>query len=305
MKRVVIFGGSGMLGGMVAQVLSAERGLSVTASARDLLPTRRLRAPGCLWEPFDAVESTEADLERILRGAHWAINAIGVIKPHIRDHEAGEVERAVRVNALFPHVLGRAAGQCGCRVIQIATDCVYSGVRGGYLESDPHDPLDVYGKTKSLGETSHEAVLHLRCSIIGPESRGYRSLLEWFLRHPNGATVSGYVNHRWNGVTTLAFARLCGAIVREGAPRERHLHVVPEDQVSKAELLGFVREAYARQDITIQPVSAPDAIDRTLATLHPSENAALWGAAGYRAVPTIAEMVRDMAALASRPGGAP
>ena len=230
------------------------------------------------------------------------INAVGVIKPYIRDTDSCQVERAVRVNALFPHLLARAAARCDARVIQIATDCVYSGARGGYVESDLHDAQDAYGKTKSLGEVRHEAVYNLRCSIIGPESRGHRSLLDWFRLQPAGATVPGYANHRWNGVTTLAFARLCLGLVREGGPQR--IHVIPADQVSKAELLGVVREAYARQDITIAPENTPIAIDRTLATEHPAGNLALWRAAGYAAVPTIAEMVREMAALDARPGGA-
>ena len=41
---------------------------------------------------------------------------------------------------------------------------------------------------------------------------------------------------------------------------------------------------------------------RKLATEHPAENSALWRAAGYEAAPTIAEMVRELAALPARPG---
>ena len=301
MTRVLVLGGSGMLGGMVAGVLSREENVSVTATARDLLADRRARSPRCGWEPLDVESTSETDLEALLRGADWVINAVGVIKSQIRDTDPGDVERAVRVNALFPHVLARAAARCGARVIQIATDCVYSGARGGYVESDRHDALDVYGKTKSLGEVPNEAVHNLRCSIVGPESRGHRSLLDWFRLQPARATVPGYVNHRWNGVTTLAFARLCLGIIREGAPQR--IHVIPADQVDKAELLGLVREAYSRQDVTIAPEKTPIAIDRTLATEHPAENRALWRAAGYAAIPTIPEMVREMAAFDARLGG--
>ena len=300
MTRVLVLGGSGMLGGMVADVLARAEGVSVTATARDLLPERRSRASWCRWETLDAETACEADIEPLLRRADWAINAIGVIKSRIRDDDPGLVERAVRVNALFPHTLASAAARSGCRVIQIATDCVYSGARGGYVESDPHDALDVYGKTKSLGEVSHEVVHNLRCSIVGPESRGHRSLLDWFRLQPEGATVSGYLNHRWNGVTTLAFARLCLGVMRHGAPRS--LHVVPKDAVDKAGLLGILRQAYARQDVTIVPTSTAIAIDRTLATEHPDESSALWRAAGYAHAPTIVELVEDLAAFPAQPG---
>src|SRR5436190_133310 len=83
------------------------------------------------------------------------------------DVRPSEVERAVDVNARLPHLLGELARGADARILQIATDCVYSGSRGEYVESDPHDALDVYGKTKSLGESFQETVHHLRCSIIG------------------------------------------------------------------------------------------------------------------------------------------
>lgn len=301
MTRVVVLGGSGMLGGMLAEVLSGEPGLSVTATARDAIEERRRAPSSCAWQPFDAERASEADLEPLLRGAAWAVNAIGVIKPHIRDTDSTQVERAIRVNALFPHLLGRVAARCGCRVVTIATDCVYSGARGGYAESDPHDPLDVYGKTKSLGEVDREGVIQLRCSIIGPEARGHRSLLDWFRLQPRGATVPGYRNHRWNGVTTLAFARLCLALFRGTDPGR--IHVVPQDEVTKEELLGLMQEAYGRGDVTIVPENTPVGIDRTLATERPAENLALWRAAGYAGIPTIGELVREMAAHGARPGG--
>ena len=68
------------------------------------------------------------------------------------------------------------------KVIQIGTDCVYSGKKGLYSETDKHDPLDVYGKSKSLGEVFDGSALIIRCSIIGPEFKKQKSFLfEWFL----------------------------------------------------------------------------------------------------------------------------
>ena len=87
-------------------------------------------------------------------------NAIGITKPYVRDDRPDEVERALRVNALFPFELGRAAAQAGARVLQIATDCVWAGTRGGYREDDPHDPVDVYGKTNKLVNHVHLPVQH-------------------------------------------------------------------------------------------------------------------------------------------------
>ena len=82
--------------------------------------------------------------------------------------------------------------------MQIATDCVYSGKKGSYNEDDLHDALDVYGKTKSLGEAQSPNLLNIRCSIIGPEQGKHVSLLEWFLTQEPGAKLQGFAHHHWN-----------------------------------------------------------------------------------------------------------
>lgn len=283
--KIVVLGTSGMLGSMVLRELAGDRTLEVVGTVRATL---------------DAERAGVDDLSRLLDGASWAINAIGIIKPYIRDDDAAAVERAVRVNGLFPHTLAQAAERSGCRVLQIATDCVYAGTIGNYREAAPHDALDVYGKTKSLGEVNSPAVHHLRCSIIGPELKAHVSLLDWFLGQPQGAGVKGFVNHNWNGVTTLHFARLCRGIIRDGLPLPRLLHVVPGGQVSKLEMLQSFAREYERPDITITPQEAAVVIDRTLSTAHDGINRQVWTAAGFAAPPTVPAMIAELAAV-SRP----
>jgi dTDP-4-dehydrorhamnose reductase len=295
--RVAVLGGSGMLGAMVLACLDRERAYELRTTARDRDGRRLIeeRFPGVPVDALDAESATAEELTDALRGLDWVVNAVGVIKPYIHDDNGAEVERAVRVNALFPHALARAAARTGARVLQIATDCVYSGVRGGYLESDEHDARDVYGKSKSLGEAHLPHIHHLRCSIIGPEITRHVSLLDWFVRQPAGATVRGFLNHRWNGVTTLHFGRICRGIIERHMVLPHLIHVLPSDIVNKAELLAAMATAYDRRDVTITPVDAAVAVDRTLATSQPDLNSQLWKAAGYDAIPSIAGMLDELA----------
>lgn len=296
--RVVVLGASGMLGHAAVRVLGAEPSVEVVATARHPEAARDLPGmpPDVEWRALDA-EGPEGAVADVCAGADWAVNGIGVIKPHIHDDASREVERAIRINSLFPHALAAAGGRVGCRVLQIATDCVYSGSRGRYGESDSHDALDVYGKTKSLGEVHGEGVHHLRCSIIGPELKAHVSLQDWLLRQPEGATVNGFTNHRWNGVTIYCLARLCLGIITHGIPLPHLRHIVPADSVSKCQLLELLRDAHGRRDLRIVPVEAATVVDRTLATEDPSGNEVLWRAAGYRGPATVAEMVEESAAL--------
>lgn len=276
-----------MLGSVVLDWLSKDPQLDVGGTARNPaeLPSR-LRSSA-----FDA----ERDELPSVNGMDWVVNCIGVIKPFIHDDVAPEVARAIEVNSRLPYRIAIAAEKAGARVIQIATDCAFSGRQGPYSESSPHDPLDVYGKTKSLGEARFEHVTHLRCSIIGPEAKGFVSLLSWFLKHPAGATVRGFRNHYWNGVTTLQFAKICAGVIKAQPALPPIQHVVPFDAVTKAELLRIFRRAYHRSDLRVEEVDAKEAIDRRLSTDDPSKNADLWKEAGYVKPPTVEHMVHELA----------
>jgi dTDP-4-dehydrorhamnose reductase len=301
MKRVIVLGGSGMLGSMIADYLSRDSDLEVTATARtaELSASCRERLGEVTWQVFDAASP---EVLESFYGDAWVINAIGIIKPLIHDDNASEVERAIRVNALFPHWLAQQAEGLGMRVLQIATDCVYSGSNGGYVEADAHDALDVYGKTKSLGEAYSRRLHHLRCSIIGPEPKNPKSLMEWFLGQPREASVNGFVNHNWNGVTTLHFAKLCQGVIKQDVALPHVQHVVPQGAVSKFELLKDFARCFGREDVKIKPTEAATIIDRTLATADEQLNRQLWAAAGYSEVPSVPQMLEELAQFNYRMG---
>ena len=234
----------------------------------------------------------------------WVVNGIALTAPRIDVGNDRSVRQAIEVNSLFPRQLAAAAGRVGQRVIQIATDGVYSGTAGPYDESASHDPIDVYGMTKSLGETVAANVVRLRCSVIGREHGPPTSLLGWVLSHPAGARVRGFTGQQWNGITSLHFARLCVAIVSGYEPLPLQ-HVVPSDTVTKAQLIELISDAFGRPDLDVLPEPGPHQRNRTLATLQPSAHLSLWRATGYMQPPTIAEMLAELAAetRVSQPAG--
>jgi dTDP-4-dehydrorhamnose reductase len=295
--RVAILGVTGMLGSVTLDSFAREADFDVIATYRAAADAQALasRYPAVEFRELDAETIDATAIAEAIQGADWVVNAIGIIKPYIRDDDAGNVERAVRVNAMFPHSLGKVAAQANTRVIQIATDCVYSGERGRYSETDLHDALDVYGKSKSLGEAYLECVHHVRCSIVGPELKAHSSLMDWFLGQPEGAEVNGFTNHQWNGVTTLHFARICQGIIRTGITCDHLQHVVPGDVISKAALVKSFAQEFGRADIRVIPTEAPKVIDRTLVTNNEGFNTQIWQAAGYDTPPSIEEMVAELA----------
>ena len=304
-SRVLILGASGMLGSMLVDFLSRKEDLSLTATVRSqkLLDGFQKRASHVTCKIFEITDESKTieQLEEFPE-PDWVINAIGIIKPYIHDDEAFEVERGIIGNACFPFWLARVFKRS--RILQIATDCVYSGQKGRYIESDKHDAIDVYGKTKSLGEVQLPNVNLLRCSIIGPEVKSHVSLLEWFLGQPEYANVSGFTNHSWNGVTTLHFAKICYGIISNDLSLPNLSHVVPHGDITKHDLLCCFAESFNRKDIKITAANAQYMIDRRLATEKQKINAELWKNAGYEErPPSVCEMVTELAAYDFRFGG--
>jgi dTDP-4-dehydrorhamnose reductase len=265
--KIMILGATGMLGSMVYSFLKAQPKFEVIGSARK-------NRGGFVY--FDINEADEK-LETALKGYDYVINCIGITKPYCHDDNQSEIRNAIVVNSLFPYRLNALAQYNNFKVIQIATDCVFSGRIGKYKEDSPHDPLDVYGKTKSLGEVKSDAYLNIRSSIVGPEKYNKVFLLEWFLKQLKGATLKGFSNHFWNGVTTLQFAKLCLAIIKDHKFRFLNdissvHHFVPNETVTKHRLLCIFNEVFNKELIITEQKSTDEVIDRTLGTKYNSLN---------------------------------
>jgi dTDP-4-dehydrorhamnose reductase len=282
MKKVLILGATGMLGSACKSVLSHSENLEVIVTARKS-ETGYLK--------FDAAND---DIDAMISAVKpdWIVNCIGVIKPHINEESLESRTRAIEINGLFPEKLAQSTKK---PIIQIATDCVFSGRKGSYVESDLHDATDVYGKTKSLGEMPADNLKHLRVSIIGPEVGRSTSLLEWFRNQPKGASLNGFTDHLWNGITTHHFGYLTRGIIEQDFTDFSRTHIIPKDVVSKANLLRIFATSYKRSDILISDVKSAVTIDRTLATENEELNSKLWKFAGYEEPPSVEMMVEEQA----------
>ena len=245
MSRVLILGGTGMLGHRMAMVLAVEHEVAVTVrSHADRVPwgASVRTIAGC---DLRDVEVAAALIDR----GEWdvVINAAGVIKQRDGQHDAAET---VAVNALLPQRLAVACARAGVRFVHFSTDCVFSGTlqseRGanGYRLEDPADARDFYGLSKLLGEPRQPRTLCLRMSLIGPELRGHHGLLDWYL-HRSGACVGGYTQAWFNGLTTPVASRLV-AYVLQHCPDLEGLWHVGSEPISKHDLLCAVRARFGR-----------------------------------------------------------
>jgi dTDP-4-dehydrorhamnose reductase len=288
-STVAVLGVNGMLGHTIFSELSGFEG--------NLIGSSRLQQANPLTGNHFFLDATAAVLPKALHELgpdDYVINCIGVINKNIVENSADSCEIALLVNSLFPYKLDALASELGFKIIQIATDCVFSGSKGQYLETDMHDTIDIYGKTKSLGEVPSENMMNIRVSIIGPEVNSGVSLFEWVRNQPRNAQIRGYSDHFWNGVTTAAFARICLGIMKNSGFVSGTHHLIPSDSMSKFELVREISSKCERTDIDIRELPSGNRIDRTLSTVNAQLNEQLWANAGYSSIPKIADLVSDI-----------
>jgi dTDP-4-dehydrorhamnose reductase len=167
------------------------------------------------------------------------VNCVGIVKQR---SQAKAAVPSITVNALLPHWLAERLEQWAGRLIHFSTDCVFSGRKGMYTEEDATDAVDLYGKTKALGEVATPNALTLRTSIIGRELRGRRALIEWFLAQ-RGGRIRGFRRVIYSGLTTNQMAGLVERLMLEH-PGLVGLHHVAADPISKYDLLRLANEAF-------------------------------------------------------------
>ncbi|WP_326553288.1 dTDP-4-dehydrorhamnose reductase family protein [Micromonospora sp. NBC_01813] len=240
-QRVVVLGATGMLGHALLRELGSDPLLDVHGLARVIGDRAHLYPADLLARITPDVDATDfGQVRQILHDLRpdVVINCVGVIKqrPDVQD-----AVPTVTLNALLPHVLAETCARIGGRLIHVSTDCVFSGRRGGYVETDLPDPADLYGRSKLLGEVATGTALTLRTSIIGHELTTNRSLVDWFLSQRG--RVRGFTRAIYSGVTTVEFARLLRTVVLPNG-QLTGLHHVAAEPISKYDLLQLVAEVY-------------------------------------------------------------
>ena len=289
MATILVIGSTGMLGSAVTHYLTSTQNTLIESNTSGI---SLISKNSCI--KFDiATNSAEDFIGSISMPIDYIINCSGVIKHKIYEQDLASLDNARRINTDFPKELALSGIKKSIRIIQIATDCVYSGSDGPYDENSLHDALDVYGVTKSEGEYLSNNMMILRCSVIGREVNSHVEFMDWILGQSTGAKLNGFSNHLWNGITTLHFAKIVLGIISANSFRSGKHHVLPSDSASKFQMIDMVCKSFAREDIQIEKVSAETAIDRRLTTKYPEMNRDLWLNAGYDGPLSIEEMITE------------
>lgn len=244
--KILVLGSTGMLGHQLCRIL-ADR-FEIWGTVRGKAQKDEFLLPECIIEMVDAQDFDTVRMAVDKSHPDAIVNCIGIVKQ--RD-EAKQAVPSIQINALFPHQLADLCVERGIRVIQISTDCVFSGFRGNYSEIDVPDPVDLYGRTKLLGELNRPGCLTLRTSIIGWQLNTFSSLLSWFALQRN-KHIKGYRKAIYSGFSTAILAQLIGDILQT-RPDLSGVYQVASEPISKFDLLVKLRDILGWSDIVIEP----------------------------------------------------
>ena len=256
--KVLILGVTGMLGNTLFRYLAEDKSIGVYGTAR----TENA------FQYFPNELSTQLIVGVDVENNESLINVFKEVQPDIVVNCIGLVKQlaeakdpllTIPINSLFPHRLAALCKIAGARLIHISTDCVFSGTKGNYLESDLPDADDLYGRSKLLGEVDYPHAITLRTSIIGHELLGQRSLVDWFLAQQG--TVNGFSQAIYSGFPTIELANIIQKFVIP-RPQMKGLYHVASKPINKYNLLQLVAKTY-RKAIEIIPTDSL-IIDRSL-----------------------------------------
>ena len=270
--RVLVLGSTGMVGHQLCIYLINKSNYILFDVAR----SSKFRSQTKLVDVID-----ERKLCKYIKNINpdYIINCIGVLI----NGSNKNIENAVLINSHLPHMLARIASEINSTLIHISTDCVFSGKKGGYVETDHRDGVGTYAQTKILGEVCDNKNLTLRTSVIGPEIRSNgEGLFHWFMKQ--GGSVQGFTKAIWSGVTTIELAKAIKWSIDKNITGL--YHVTNNLSINKHYLLQLFKK-YTKKNINIESFDGKivdkSFIDTRLLL-------------GYK-IPSYDEMISDMVSL--------
>jgi len=252
--KVLIIGGSGMIGHMlIKELLNKYEIFSIFRNRSDqdlnqffektLIPKDQC----IIIDDIKEYKNLEYTVEKI--SPDVIVNCMGIVKQRDKAYDTLDM---IHINLLFPHLLNKICDKNKIRLIHFSTDCVFSGTKGNYQESDNPDPIDEYGESKLLGEIRGENTLTIRSSFVGPELFNKKSLFEWVKQNKN-KTITGYTNAIYSGFTTVAFSKLLDEIIKNHPDMNGLIHM-SSDPISKFDLIHLLNKKF-KFNINIIPDS--------------------------------------------------
>ena len=238
--RILVIGGNGLLGSACLRLFNKTDGIKVVGTFRSKYDEKQFsHSADQHYFLSDILDYRNlSDLFEKLRPT-VVINCVSVAKSIISE---GKVSELIPIYSVVPHVLAELCMNYSSRLIHISSDGVFSGSKGNYLEEDVPDAIDLYGRSKLLGEVMYGDTITLRTSLIGHDIGGQNGLVNWLISQKG--ICSGFPKVIFSGFPVIFLAQ----IIRDNIlpnPELKGIYHVASDPISKYDLLRLISDIYS------------------------------------------------------------
>jgi len=252
--RVGVTGASGMLGTELVTHLSKIH--KVFATSRN----KGVEGKNIEWDCFDLTDSTLLNEWLYKTKPDIVVHCAAIVDVDLCEQD---INLSVKLHVDTTSVIANYLNHNNARLIYISTDSVFDGKkRGPYSESDLEGPLNVYARTKLMGENLTKSMsngLVLRTNIVGWPPKGGASFVQWVF---DGLTSNTQLNlfHDvcFSPLSTYDLTLIIGKIIEN--PIFGLYHCASRDSISKYNFGKEMAKVFKLSDSNINKVSL-DSID--------------------------------------------
>jgi len=249
MDRLLVTGGSGLLGSKIVNQAKSEYVVVPTHHTRSFFPT--------------SVKLDVANKQEVFK-------VIQHFKPQIVIHTAAEtnVDKceinktwAWKANSEGTRNVVEACARINAKLIYISTDYVFDGDKGFYAEEDKPNPVNYYGQTKLRGEelvkTKSRDYVIVRASVIYGWHLRKANFTTWVINSLRGGKRIEVIDDHYNSPTladNLAQALL--EITKKGL--NGTYHTSGSERINRYEFAVKIAEMFHLDTGLIEPIKMTD-----------------------------------------------
>ena len=249
MSRILVVGGSGLLGSRLIEMLgAADNSVSATYFSN------KIAREGCETFQMDIADGRRVDEVIETVQPDTVINASGERNTRYCEKNPHE---AYRVNVEGTQNLVEACRAGGAKLVFISSDLVFDGSKGSYGEEDEVCPLSVYGKQKVMAEKiikdQLDSWLILRASSIYGWNPKRDNFVSWVLQELKKGQGLDIVYDQY--ITPVYVGSLAEMLIELLENNKRGLYHVGEGEcLSKYEFVVRIAEVFGLDRKLVKPV---------------------------------------------------
>ncbi len=264
MNKILITGGSGLLGSNIAKLASSNFKVYTTYNKNRVSMKDVYFFQIDITKKEQLIKIEQIKPELIIHCA--ALTNVGYCEEHPTE--------AYNQNVLASINIAEIAKKIGAYLIHISTDSVFDGTKGNYREGDIPSPINIYGRTKLEAEqrvsSIHTHSCIIRTNIYGWNKRDKFSLAEWMLNKlTNNEELPALKDIYFSPILVNYLVDILFKLQEK--KNEGIIHIAGSETCTKLEFAYMISEVFNFDKSLIKPVSihelglkAPRGLDTSL-----------------------------------------